>query len=87
MGGRQRTGIQPRAARGSGPAFRGIDRCDTALARGPGMRGGERKELNNGGKQTNRSEFQCTLPSCRDGREAIVVERCFCGEVGRLIGQ
>src|ERR1700730_18125069 len=62
MGGGHRPGIEPRATRGSGPAFRGIDRSDTALARGPGRRG-ERKKLNNGDKQTNRSEFQCTLPA------------------------
>jgi hypothetical protein len=63
MGGGHRPGIEPRATRGSGPAFRGIDRSDTALARGPGRRGGERKKLNNGDKQTNRSDFQCTLPT------------------------
>jgi hypothetical protein len=40
--------------------------------------------LNNGGKQTNRSDSQCTLPCC------VTTVRSswwnlFCGEVGRLI--
>jgi hypothetical protein len=87
MGGGHCPGIEPRATGGPRPAFRGIDRSDAALALGPGVRDGERKQLNNGDKQTNRSDLQCTLPCCRDDREAVVGWTCFCGEVRRLIAQ
>jgi len=80
MGGGQRPGIEPRAARGPRSAFGGIYRSDSALALGPGIRGAERKQRNNGGKQTNRSNVQCTLPCCRDDREVVLVGRVFVGK-------
>lgn len=78
----QRPRIKPRAARGPGAALRRINRCESALAVGSGIGGGERKQLNKGGNQTNRSEGQCNLPCCRDGLAAIVVQLVFVGKRG-----